>query len=186
MRARKSYLALILWECFCCCLVTKSCRTLFQTTNYSLAGSSVHGKNGLPFPSLGDLPYPGIEPTSELAGEFFTTEPLGKPGPSPFNSHNNSMKQIMLLLCTLCTLRNLSKVTQIDSDSQDLKWIFPWTRGRGMREMVSGWVKHTTFIVHFISIIIPSAPPQIIRHEIPKVGDPRSSSQLSCSTNWLL
>ena len=38
----------------------------------------------LPFPSPGDLPNPGIEPTSlagdsVLAGRFFTTEPLGKP-----------------------------------------------------------------------------------------------------------
>ena len=33
----------------------------------------------LPFPSLGDLPDPGIEPTSPaLAGRFFTTEPPGK------------------------------------------------------------------------------------------------------------
>ena len=33
--------------------------------------------NGLPFPTLGDLPDPGIEPTSlaspALAGGFFTT-----------------------------------------------------------------------------------------------------------------
>ena len=36
--------------------------------------------SGLPFPSLGDLPYPGIEPASPaLAGRFFTTEPPGKP-----------------------------------------------------------------------------------------------------------
>jgi len=36
--------------------------------------------NGLPFPSPGDLPNPGIEPTSPaLAGRFFTTEPPGKP-----------------------------------------------------------------------------------------------------------
>ena len=34
----------------------------------------------LPFPSPGDLPNPGIEPTSlALAGGFFTTEPSGKP-----------------------------------------------------------------------------------------------------------
>ena len=33
----------------------------------------------LPFPSPGDLPNPGIEPTSPtLAGRFFTTEPPGK------------------------------------------------------------------------------------------------------------
>ena len=35
---------------------------------------------GVPLPSPGDLPDPGIEPTSPaLAGRFFTTEPPGKP-----------------------------------------------------------------------------------------------------------
>ena len=38
--------------------------------------------NGLPFPSPGDLPNPGIEPASvespALASRFFTTEPPGK------------------------------------------------------------------------------------------------------------
>ena len=40
--------------------------------------------SGLPFPSPGDLPDPGIEPASLVspapAGGFFTTEPPGKPG----------------------------------------------------------------------------------------------------------
>ena len=36
--------------------------------------------SGLPFPSPGDLPDPGIEPMSPvLAGGFFTTEPPEKP-----------------------------------------------------------------------------------------------------------
>jgi len=36
--------------------------------------------SGLPFPSPGDLPDLGIEPTSPaLAGGFFTNEPPGKP-----------------------------------------------------------------------------------------------------------
>ena len=36
--------------------------------------------SGLPFPSLGDHPDPGIKPTSSaLAGGFITTEPLRKP-----------------------------------------------------------------------------------------------------------
>ena len=39
--------------------------------------------SGLPFPSPGDLPYPGIKPASPvspaLADEFFTAEPPGKP-----------------------------------------------------------------------------------------------------------
>ena len=34
----------------------------------------------LPFPAPGDLPNPGIKPTTPaLAGEFFTSEPPGKP-----------------------------------------------------------------------------------------------------------
>ena len=39
--------------------------------------------SGLPFPSPGNLPDPGIEPASltsaALVGGFFTTEPMGKP-----------------------------------------------------------------------------------------------------------
>ena len=39
--------------------------------------------NGLPFPTPGVLPDPGIEPTSLLSpamgGRFFTTAPSGKP-----------------------------------------------------------------------------------------------------------
>ena len=39
--------------------------------------------SGWPFPPPGDLPNPGVEPTSPvspvLAGRFFTTEPPGKP-----------------------------------------------------------------------------------------------------------
>ena len=42
-----------------------------------------------------------------------------------------------------------------DSFSTDWGW------GGGM---VSGQFKHVPFIVHFISVIITSAPPQIIRH----------------------
>ena len=56
--------------------------------DYSLPGSSVEFSrqeywSELPFPPLGDLPNPGIEPTyltfSVLLGRFFTTEPHGKP-----------------------------------------------------------------------------------------------------------
>jgi len=37
------------------------------------------GFRGLPFPSPGDHPDPGIESMSALAGGFFTSEPPGKP-----------------------------------------------------------------------------------------------------------
>ena len=47
--------------------------------------------SGLPLSSPGDLPNPGIEPTSPasptLAGRFFTTEPPGKPLQNSLTSH---------------------------------------------------------------------------------------------------
>ena len=51
-------------------LVTKSSPTLCDPMDHSPLGSSVHGilqariLEGLPFPSLGDLSDPGIEPVS--------------------------------------------------------------------------------------------------------------------------
>ena len=51
-------------------LVTQSCLTLCVPVDCSLPSSSVHGIlqeeywRGLPFPSPGDLPNPGIEPKS--------------------------------------------------------------------------------------------------------------------------
>ena len=40
--------------------------------------------SGLPFPSLGDLPHPGIESASlALADGFFTSEPPEKPISNP-------------------------------------------------------------------------------------------------------
>ena len=66
-------------------LVTKSCPTLMTswTVAFQVPLSMWFPRqeywNGLPFPSPGDLPDPGIKPASPaLAGRFFTTEPPGK------------------------------------------------------------------------------------------------------------
>ena len=67
-----------------------SCVQLFATSwtivcqaHVSIGFSWQEYWSGLPFPSPGDLPGPGMKPTSPvspaLAGEFFTTEPPGKP-----------------------------------------------------------------------------------------------------------
>ena len=81
----------ISYICTCVLMrIAKSCPTLYDPTDYSPPASSVHGIfprqeywSGLPFPTPGDLPNPGIEPVSPkapaLAGRFFTTEPPGKP-----------------------------------------------------------------------------------------------------------
>ena len=60
-------------------------------------GSSVHGISrqeycsGLPFPSPGDLPNPGIEPEPlALAGGLFTTKPgVASPEKPQWNRHSN-------------------------------------------------------------------------------------------------
>ena len=65
------------------CEHAQPCLTLCDPMDCSFPGSSVHGIfrqkywSRLPFPTPGDLPSPGIEPTTleppELAGRFFTT-----------------------------------------------------------------------------------------------------------------
>ena len=66
-----------------CVCVTQSCLTLCDPQAPLSVGCS--GKeywSGLPFPTAGDLPEPGIKPTSlvspALAGEYFTTVPHRK------------------------------------------------------------------------------------------------------------
>ena len=56
--------------------------TVAQQAPLSIEFSRQEYQSELPFPSPGDLLDPGIKPeflTSPAAGEFFTTEPLGKP-----------------------------------------------------------------------------------------------------------
>ena len=66
-------------------LVTKLCLTLVtpwtvaHQAPLSMGFSRQKHWSGLPFPSPGDLPHPGIKLTSpEMAGIFFTPEPPGK------------------------------------------------------------------------------------------------------------
>ena len=63
--------------------VTQLCLTLCDPMDYRLPGFSVHGIfqehwSGLPFPSPGDLPDPGIEcRSSTLQVDPFLAEPPG-------------------------------------------------------------------------------------------------------------
>ena len=67
--------------CVCVCVFTQLCPVLWGSKDYSPPGSSTHKNqeywSGVPFPAPGNLPNPGIKPTSlaspALAGGFFTT-----------------------------------------------------------------------------------------------------------------
>ena len=69
-----------------CYVYVLSCVRLFATpwtvafqAPLSVGFSRQDYWSGLPFPTAGDLPNPGVETTSPaLAGGFFTTEPPGK------------------------------------------------------------------------------------------------------------
>ena len=68
----------------CVCLVTQLCLTLCDPMDYTPPGSSVHGIlqarywNGLPFPSPGELPNPGIEPRPpEFQADSLPSDPPG-------------------------------------------------------------------------------------------------------------
>ena len=80
------------WLALCRGIVIKSCLTLVtpwtvaRQTLLSMGFSRQEYWSGLPFPSPGDLPDPGIKPASlmspELAGEFLLLVPPGKPSES--------------------------------------------------------------------------------------------------------
>ena len=72
--------------CICCCLVTVQCLTICDPLDSNNQAPLPMGFpqqepwSEMPFPSLGDIPDPGIKPTCPaLAGGFFATEPPEKP-----------------------------------------------------------------------------------------------------------
>ena len=90
----------------------QSCLTLCDPMDCSLPGSSVflgfsrqEYWGGLWFPSPGDLPDPGIEPTASaapaLAGGFFTTAPPGSP------QMQYKQKQMNLTVCQMSNIITL-------------------------------------------------------------------------------
>ena len=80
--------------------------------------------SGLPFPSTGDLPDPGIKPTSPaLTGGFFTAEPPAEAQISSF------------LGC--------KSEKAMAPHSSTLAWKIPWTEGPGgLQSMGSLGVGH--------------------------------------------
>ena len=89
------------------CSVTQLGPTLCNTMGCSPPGSSLSVRfprqenwSGLPFPSLGDLLDPAIEPESPaLAGGFFTFEPSGKPLRSEEEACKHSHRHVASKLC---------------------------------------------------------------------------------------
>ena len=97
------------------CSVSQSCPTLCDPMDCSSLGSSAHGifqariLSGLPFPPLGDLPNPGIKPTSLIfpvwAGRLFTTSATWEALPNMFqNSRFPKGRQVLSINISFCSL----------------------------------------------------------------------------------
>ena len=72
--------------------------------------------SGLPFPTPGDLPDPGIKPGSPaLAGGFLTTEPPGKPSGVQLSYKNKNLP----FAATWIDLEDimLSEISHIEKDT---------------------------------------------------------------------
>ena len=83
--------------------------------------------SGLPFPSPGDHPDPGIEPASPtLAGRFFTTEPPGKPhlGALCFKTGGASVCTAELAVLQICL-----QWTEVFPQLLPLEPAFSWAGG---------------------------------------------------------
>ena len=65
---------------YICMLVAQSCPILRPQGPPSMGFSRQEYWNGLPFPSPGNLPYPGVKPGSPaLEADSLPSEPPGKP-----------------------------------------------------------------------------------------------------------
>ena len=94
------------------CVYVLSCVQLFATpwtVDCQAPLSWQEYQSGLPFPTPGDLPNPGIKPISlaspALAGGFFTTVPAGKPLLTTYKIYKIG---IILLIPSACS-ENLVK-----------------------------------------------------------------------------
>ena len=70
--------------------------------------------SGLPFPNPGDLPDPGIKPTSlassTMAGGYIITEPPGKPH---INTHMHTHAHTQTYMCRKQTEGKLNKFSHV-------------------------------------------------------------------------
>ena len=128
---------------------------------------------------------PGSKKVGDLCFRGFLSLNLGPCGPKHF------WKKLIAFQACQVNWGDLL-VTSISEDSLFRKFWF-WTSWKSLeflpRTLAAlwgggglGWSKGTAFIVHFISIIITSASPQIARHQIPEAGGPCSKDTQDSST----
>ena len=113
------------YKCICCFLLF-SCSVVSNSfaTPWTIAHQAPLSMGfprqefwgGLPFPSAGDLPGPGIKPPSpELAGAFFATEPHGTPICSFILSTTIYWGPLLPVLLGICGIKQKQWQTTLSS-----------------------------------------------------------------------
>ena len=143
-----------------CCLLAKSCLTLWKPTDLSLPGSFIHGISQarilewVAIFSSRDLPDPGIKPVSPaLAGRFFTAEPskkLCKQEPSWNNRRRLWVSKVKVLVTKSClTLCNAMDCSPPGSSvrgilqARILEWaVIPYSRGSSLTQGFNRGLSH--------------------------------------------
>ena len=155
-------------------LVTQRCPTLFNPMDWGSPGSSVHGIlqrrywSGLPFPSLGDLPNPGIEPRSPaLQADSWLCEPPAKLSVEIY------WQALFFLLNSRLSLSEKAMAPH----SSTLAWQIPWMEEPGgQQSMGSLRVGHNftfTFSFHFHALEKEMAThSSVLAWRIPGTGEP--------------
>ena len=106
--------------------------------------------SGLPFPSPGDLPDPGIEPRSpSLQADALPSEPPGKPAEAHKEDRINIWKEINLIFSpsSEMTFGNFFFANELEKEmathSSILAWKIPWMEEPGrLQSMGSRRVGH--------------------------------------------
>ena len=102
----------------------QSCPTVGDPMDCSLSGSSVHGVfqecwSGLPFPSPGDLPDPGIEPgSSTLQADTLPSEPPGRSN-GILLSHKECHDTAMWMQLAMTVLHGIAYMWHLKYDADE-------------------------------------------------------------------
>ena len=93
-RGRRGTVHVCMLSCFSPVRLFVTPWTVARQAPLSMGFSGQEYWSGLPFPSPGDLPNPGIEPRSPaLAGRFFTTSPTWE-APTPEFSQSMGLQRV--------------------------------------------------------------------------------------------
>ena len=179
-------------------LVAQLCQTLCSSMDCSLPASSTGFSrqeywSGLPFPSAGVLPYPGIKPISPaLEGGFFTTVLPGKPQDKFYLFHTpmwlSDYGQYLSLSEFFLCLQIGKKRGRVKAwEAGRCRQLLPrWpirelrlTKGHG------GWKQEIAFVSYNPALLVsfPSSPRQkAVRIRGARMPNPRFS--LKCNTTY--